>query len=396
MDIEYHLKAISHTCVELAGGDRSVISIASAKVLAFVGIRQAATLRAVSRELRSNIADHLWNDNNAIIPGEHIMGWIASFPQIRAVNLSRQTIPDNAFGHLGSFVKLNLSFSQFPELSIAGDYPQLEWLDLSEENVTGHICQRQITSTALSSLHCPRITFLSLDSCEGIDSLESLHFPLLTTLDLSWCTGITDAGLEALRCPLLSTLFLTNSGITDAGLNSLQWPMLTSLNISGSSGITDAGLAAIRCPKLTTLDLSWCTCITWFGGLQSPLLTSLDLRSCSELTDAGLAALNCPLLTTLDLSWCTDITQLGELRCPRITTLDLWSCSELTNTGLAALRCPLLLSLSLKDCTRISNAGLGALRFPELTHLNLEGTGTEVPKKIGSAQKIMIYARANP
>jgi len=389
-------RVMQHARVELAGGDRSVISVSSAKVLAFVGIRQAATLRAVSRELRSNIADHIWNDDNAIIPGEHTMGWLASFPQIRAVNLSRQTIPNNAFGHLRSFVKLNLSLSQFPELSIAGDYPQLEWLDLSEENVIGHPNERRITSTTMSSLHCPRLTFLNLDSCEGIDSLESLHFPLLTTLDLSWCTRITDAGLEALQCPLLSTLFLTNSGITDAGLNSLQCPMLTSLNMSGSSGITDAGLAAIRYPKLTHLDLSWCTSISCLGGLQCPLLTSLDLRSLTKLTDAGLAALNCPLLTTLDLSWCTDITRLGELQCPRITTLDLSSCSELTNTGLAALDCPLLFSLSLKDCAMISNAGLGALRFPELTHLNLEGTGTEVPKKIGSAQEIMIYARVNP
>ena len=376
---EVILFAMQSSSIALAGGDRSVLNISGSAIFPFIEMQKATSLRAVSREVCASVAEHFWANRTDVIPGRHIMGWLASFPRVRSSNLSNQNVPGNAFKSMRNFVKLNLSLSQFPELSIAGDYPQLEWLDLSEENVIGHTSQRRITSTALSSLRCPRLTFLSLDSCEGIDSLESLHFPLLTTLDLSWCTGITDAGLEALRCPLLSTLFLTNSGITDAGLNSLQWPMLTSLNISGSSGITDAGLAAIRCPKLTTLDLSWCTCITWFGGLQSPLLTSLDLRSCSELTNAGLAALNCPLLTTLDLSWCEDITRLDELRCPRMATLDLWSCSDMTDSGLAALDCPSLVSLSLCGCSQITNAGLGALQCPQLNTLNLECTGTEVP-----------------
>jgi hypothetical protein len=103
--------------------------------------------------------------------------------------------------------------------------------------------------------------------------------------------------------------------------------MLTNVDLRSCSEITDAGLAALRCPLLNTLDLSWCTGITWLGALECPLLTKLDLRSCSEIADAGLAALRCPLLTTLNLKDCYQITNagLGALQCPMLTTLNLES-----------------------------------------------------------------------
>jgi len=382
--------------IVFAGGDRSVITAAGDALLEFFDTKKATLLRAVSRELRAKVADHPWDDQESIIRGAHVVGWHACFPHLHVVNLSKQVVPVEAFEHLRKFSKLNLSFAQFPEFSLDGEYPRLMWLDLTEEHASGTDNQRRLTDIAVKNLRCPLLTFLSLDSCEGITWLGALQHPLLTNLDLAWCSGITDVGLKALRCPLLSTLYLSSTSITDAGLEDLQCPLLTTLNLSGCKDITDAGLAALQCPLITTLDLSWCTEITSLGVLQCPLLTNVDLRSCSEITDAGLAALRCPLLNTLDLSWCTGITWLGALECPLLTKLDLRSCSEIADAGLAALRCPLLTTLNLKDCYQITNTGLGALQCPSLATLNLESTSIEVPDDIQCAQEMVRYAHNHP
>jgi internalin A len=143
-------------------------------------------------------------------------------------------------------------------------------------------------------------------------------FPMLTTLDLSY-TKITDAGLRELhKLKNLTSFNLWSTGITDAGLKELtQLEKLTELNL-GYTKVTDAGLKElIGLKNMTVLDVSD-TDITDTGTkelVRFKNLTGLKLTQ-TKVTDASLPSL----------------TKLKNLK-----TLNLRE-TYLTETGFAELR----------------------------------------------------------
>ena len=83
--------------------------------------------------------------------------------------------------------------------------------------------------------------------------------PELTTIFLG-NTGVTDAGAIALanKCPKLTKILLNGTGVTDAGAIALanKCPELTRIDLYGT-GVTDAGAIALanKCPELTRIYL---------------------------------------------------------------------------------------------------------------------------------------------
>ena len=164
----------------------------------------------------------------------------------------------------------------------------------------------------------------------------------LRTLELPF--ALTDLSLKhslaAIESP--TTLSLSNSEVTDAGLKELAGlKSLQTLDLSGTE-VTDAGLKELAGLKsLQTLDLSD-TKVTGAGlkelaGLKN--LQSLNLDY-TQVTDAGLKELaGLKSLQSLHLGY-TKVTDAGlkELAGPKnLQTLDLNN-TKVTNAGLKELR----------------------------------------------------------
>jgi len=180
------------------------------------------------------------------------------------------------------------------------------------------------------------------------------YFPLISTVDLT-STAITDEGLKALAdCRGLRVLILTDTKITDAGLNALaklEW--MNQLDLSRTA-INGAGL-----PKLAKLTS----------------LREINLDN-SKMNDAGLAPLaDFPALEQLSLGG-TLVTDAGLRHIPaikRLTSLDLFG-TAVTDAGTKSLGdCAQLESLGL-SLTKVSDQGLANLaRLPKLKRLFLFG-----------------------
>ena len=147
----------------------------------------------------------------------------------------------------------------------------------------------------------------------GVDYFASVQWVYLTN------TQVTDAGLEHLKgLTAIQLLALKNTQVTDAGLEHIK--SLTAMQTLGLSGtqVTDAGLEHIKGFKvLRTLGLSD-THVTDAGLEHLKGLTAmkeqLDLSNNPQVTDAGLEHLMG--LTAMQTLWLngTQVTDAGVAR----------------------------------------------------------------------------------
>jgi hypothetical protein len=221
---------------------------------------------------------------------------------------------------------------------------------------------------------------------EGVAKTGSAELVFIESLDVSTChftersigsqsdlsklaeirldyLKIGDAELRLLtRFPLLQTIWLTGTDITDGGLRELQSLAHVSNVVLKSTRVTDQGLANMgTLPSLVGLNLP--AAITDAGVLHLksfPNLRRLDL-SYSKITDEGLKALHAvPSLTDLYLND-TAITDDGLKTLAGLTSLQtlFLSGTKVSDVGLNHLdNTANLVHLELRDtkCTEIGVA----------------------------------------
>jgi hypothetical protein len=195
-------------------------------------------------------------------------------------------------------------------------------------------------------------------------SLRELHRDdSKRTMDLS--------GLQ--NCHALKTFYLTDSGVTDAGIRGLELiPTLENLNLWHCTRVTDVSFLR-NCRALKWLDLAT-TSLTDAGirGLELiPTLDELSLRDCKEITDVSFLQ-NCRALKKLVLTW-TSVTDTGirglEL-IPALEELNVRRCRRITDVNFLQ-NCRALKTLSLQS-TNVTDAGIRGLELiPTLVVLNL-------------------------
>ena len=235
---------------------------------------------------------------------------------------------------------------------------------------------------------------------------------------VSDCKGDSFCAAVAKHRPDVTSLALTSSPVTDAGLASLieGCSKLVALDLTECEAITDNALAQLlyAFPKLqpnklvsTTKGDQYCAAL----GKVHPELTAIDLADCL-VTDTGLATLGThfPGLQALDLAENSSVTDnaLAKLMaaCPKLppselksnrkgdkycralrlshshlSSIDLSECALLTDIGLSALStsCPNLVAVNVLSCRQVTDAGLARLvrRLPilELEKLQAHGKG---------------------
>jgi internalin A len=188
---------------------------------------------------------------------------------------------------------------------------------------------------------------------------------------------VSDAGLTALlSCRSITSLDLSRTRVTDAGVRHIAHLPLRSLNLLCCYDVTDQALAMLAPLPLEELNLVSCRRVTDAGvaHLCGAAIRSLKLSGCA-ITDAGVARLQvqscpppcsavreltvyflCPRqelrhLSSLSLSRCPiSNSALGHLIGLPLRVLELVAVS-ITSTGLAQLRALPLKKLYLKDCT---------------------------------------------
>lgn len=220
------------------------------------------------------------------------------------------------------------------------------------------------------------ITFRFYRADVGDDSLKLLgEWPKLQYLDLSE-TRVTDRGVRDLRgLRLLGDLNLNGTQVTGDCISQLP-PTLGGLQLAGTA-ITDASLA-----KLAPLPLNWYLnlCDTAIGNSGVANLRGLRglqflYLSGTRITDAALATLakNQKRLAHLELSG-TAITSAGLAhlaRLPVLEKLDLSDCAIDDDAIDELVRCKSLYVLKLTG-TKITPAGIARLR-KALPNCHVEG-----------------------
>jgi hypothetical protein len=185
---------------------------------------------------------------------------------------------------------------------------------------------------------------------ESIAAL-ALHCTGLHTISLSG-TKITDVLLAQLgeSCADMRNVNLLGTAITDSGLARLVegCHKLEDVNLTECDQITDVGAIslALHCPLIRTLFL-YDTKVTDAGleriGEECRFLKSVDLGGLENVSDVGLIKLaeGCPLLQRVTL-YVTGVISDASVRsfaenCPRLYSLDGVG-SNVTNVLIARLR----------------------------------------------------------
>lgn len=219
-------------------------------------------------------------------------------------------------------------------------------------------------------------------------ALPTEDFEITTPIkrDLS-NTKITDAGLEHLKgLTSLQTLYLTNTQVTDAGLVHLKGlTSLQGLNLYGTR-VTDAGLVHLKgMTRLKTLNLDL-TQVTDAGLVHLKGMTSLKTLSLylPQVTDAGLVHLKgLTKLQVLNLSR-TQVTNAGLVHLkglPNLKRLDL-AYTRITDAGLVHVEGLSSLETLGLGYTGITDGGLellfGLMKLQTLYLTNTKATGAGV------------------
>lgn len=224
----------------------------------------------------------------------------------------------------------------------------------------------------------------------------------------------------------LASLALTNSAITDAGVETIQksFPDLVELDLSSNTNLTGASMKLIAgLPQLERLSLLQ----TRFNDLHTrrlvklPELRSLDLRGNMEasdmtlevvgklpkltglkhrstaVTDAGVEALAAS--QTLESLLMQDFAitsaagpQLAKL--PRLSSLEVFRCQGFGSEGVLALAGLPLTRLTLRDLPDVGDQALAVLgKLPKLKKLylhELASVGDEGLRQLAAAEELEV------
>ncbi|RWR79495.1 F-box/LRR-repeat protein 15-like protein [Cinnamomum micranthum f. kanehirae] len=200
----------------------------------------------------------------------------------------------------------------------------------------------------------------------GVQEITIIHEKLIH-LQVTRCRVLR----ISIRCPLLRTLSLKRSNMTNANLYCTQ---LLELDIAACHKLSDAGIrtAATSCASLTNLDMSNCSCVSdetlreialschnlrvlnssycaniSLESVRLPMLTVLKLYNCEGITSASMAAISHSyLLEELDLDCCGLLTSVN-LDLPRLQSISLVHCRKFVDLN---LRCLALSSITVSNC----------------------------------------------
>ena len=159
----------------------------------------------------------------------------------------------------------------------------------------------------LAKLVTLTINFRRSDSSLSLVALGGLQH--LTTLELQ--NNVTDVHARALSLlPKLTSLDVSSSELTDAGLGTLRHVTKLSIDNEEREGVTTEGLRLLT--TLRELHLRNCTGVGDLQGLQDLTnLRTLCLSGCSELRNVR--ALACLNLHTLEFDSCLSLRSLSGL-----------------------------------------------------------------------------------
>jgi Leucine-rich repeat (LRR) protein len=249
----------------------------------------------------------------------------------------------------------------------------------------------------------------------------------LRSLRILNCRELNDAMVGQLTgLGKLETLALTNSGITDAGVQTIvqSFPDLVELDLSSNTNMTGAALKTIagltKLERLTLLQ-------NRFNDLNTrrlskmPQLRSLDLRGNMEAGDMTLAAVGkLPHLaalkhrsTAVTDSGLTDLAASQSLesllmqdfaitsaagpelaKLAKLSSLEIFRCQGFGSEGVLALAGMPLARLTLRDLPEVGDPAVAVLaQLPHLKRLylhELASLGDEGLRHLASAQELEV------
>ena len=275
---------------------------------------------------------------------------------------------------------------------------------------------------ALTHISIPDGADVTADDVVLFGRLADLH-----TLHIFDCRSFNDemighlTGLERLR-----SLAITNSGLTDTGVETLvkAFPDLVELDLSSNTNLTGTSLKLITgLEKLETLTLLQ----NRFNDLNTrrlskmPQLRTLDLRGNMEAGDMTLDVVGkLPHLTALKHR-STAVTDIGMhdlaasktleslliqdfgitnesgqhlAKLPSLSSLEVFRCQGFGSDGVLALANMPLTRLTLRDLPDVGDAGLAVLaKLPNLKRLylhELASVGDEGLRHLGTAKQLEV------
>ena len=264
---------------------------------------------------------HLWLPQAAVTDDE--MAIIGGFTDLEFLQLDGSNVTDQGFAHVANLKKLtilDMPGVRITDLAPVADLVQLDLLILAPGKATparsvpgpgGPLSLgplRRLTKVTQLTLGATRIEDRELAVVAGLPKLNNLQIGArgITEAGLArlaesksmTCLGLTDSSIADLR-PLsprlhaISTLWIENSHLSDAGIEPLSREIrLTDLTIAGSR-MTDAGLdhlASLTSLWRLRLDRS---AITDAGLARLKSLKSLETLSLTDtkLTDSSVETL---------------------------------------------------------------------------------------------------------
>ena len=275
---------------------------------------------------------------------------------------------------------------------------------------------------ALTHITIPDGSDVTADDVILFSRLADLH-----TLHIFDCRSFNDemighlTGLERLR-----SLAITNSGLTDAGVETLvkAFPDLIELDLSSNTNLTGTSLKLITgLEKLETLTLLQ----NRFNDLNTrrlskmPQLRTIDLRGNMEAGDMTLEVVGkLPHLTALKHR-STAVTDIGMhdlaasktleslliqdfgitnesgqhlAKLSSLSSLEVFRCQGFGSDGVLALADMPLTRLTLRDLPDVGDAGLAVLgKLPSLKRLylhELASVGDEGLRHLGAAKQLEV------
>jgi hypothetical protein len=248
-------------------------------------------------------------------------------PGLLALNVSETQVSDAALETLAQRVPGLLSLDvSGTQVSDAGLARLAEGCKMLQDVIFAGLA---ISDAALSGFAkaCPGLQGVGVFDCEQItdESIAALaqHCTGLHWIDLQG-TNITDTSLARTgeSCGDMMEIVLNRTAITDSGLARLAEGCLKleSVCLHECDQITDVGVAslALHCPLIHTLDLSF-TQVTDVGleriGEGCRALTEIDLCGLNNVSDLGLIKLaeGCSVLQKVMLDGIGDISDAGVL-----------------------------------------------------------------------------------
>ena len=197
----------------------------------------------------------------------------------------------------------------------------------------------------LAQLDTPVVLGFANNPSVSDETLELLGELPISGLDVHG-TSVTDAGVQVLDVQNLAHVSLSGLKITDKSLRHLSTsPILTSLKVP-KTGVTDEGIARFATHPLTYLALSGCERITdksleHIKGWREPMV-DLFLAD-TQISDAGLIHLKNTGVRVLDLAG-TEVTEKGvflfQQTCPNaVVTMTGWDTNPDRRAAYWAIAC---------------------------------------------------------